>query len=176
MTDVIVIENDRSLSAFISEEMSKNYFVRYYNGVKLEESGSGYMLDILSADRLSHISCKSAAVILAQGASVDFAELEGKLTFIADPHDIKQLSALSRCGCPVITCGSYEKDTVSYTSITEDKVTVSLNRELTALSGRRVQPLEFPVGLLRENIYYSLALTALRLLLDDFDSDIGKLY
>ncbi|MCH5323669.1 MAG: hypothetical protein J1E39_00505 [Eubacterium sp.] len=177
MTDIIVIETDTKLSEYIAREMSKNYFVRYLRGTKLTESGSGYMLDILSTESLTHICCQSAVVILGEGVEPEFNELSGKLTFIADSLDTKQLTALSRCNHPVITCGTFEKDTVSYTSITEDSVTVSLNRKVTALSGRSVQPLEFPVRMTHGyEIYHCLAVTALRILLDDFDSDLGKLY
>ncbi len=177
MTDIIVIENGRELSEYIARIMSRNYFVRYFDGSRLTERGKGYMLDILSASEISQVSCQGGAVILGRGAFLDISAIHGKFTFIVESSQSEQIAALSRCSFPVMTCGAFEKDTVSYTSISDENITVSLNRNITALSGRNVQPLELPVSLMHgREIYFTLAATALRILLDDFDSELGKLY
>lgn len=172
MTDIIVLENGGQLSRHIADILSENYFVRFFNGESLRENGEGYMLDILSVSELPDIRCHSCAVVLSEGAAAKRLPYSRDIPFIASSAQTAQIAALD--GRPVITCGSYEKDTVSYTSISDENMTVALNRELVALSGKHIQPLEFPIKR-GADIYPCLAATALRLLLDDFDSDLGRL-
>ena len=51
-----------------------------------------------------------------------------------------------------------------------------MNREVTAFSGKKIQPLEIPLEIpMGADIYSVIAFTALRILLDDFNSEIGEL-
>ena len=86
------------------------------------------------------------------------------------------MKALKSSGCHTITCGFRKTDTFSYSSLSDDGVVVTLNRELTAFSGKNIQPLEIPVELHKgTDIYSVIAFTALRVMLDDFNSEIGEL-
>ena len=76
---------------------------------------------------------------------------------------------------PTVACGLSDTATISFTSETDDTLMVSLNRELTALSGKIIEPLEIPVEKRGADNYSLMSFTALRLLLDDFDSELGKL-
>ncbi|MFR2154374.1 MAG: hypothetical protein ACLS48_06670 [[Eubacterium] siraeum] len=68
----------------------------------------------------------------------------------------------------MITCENLIMDTVSYTSITDEEISVSFGRTVTTLGGDEIQPFEIPVkrnG--AESLYEIMAVTALRLLTGD---------
>ena len=59
-------------------------------------------------------------------------------------------------------------DTVSYTSITDEEISVSFGRTVTTLDGDEIQPFEIPVKRNdAESLYEIMAVTALRLLTGD---------
>lgn len=177
LTDIIVVENKNKLSSYITEKMSQNYFVRYFDGKNLTESGRGYMLDVISCKNIGCVSVESGIIIIADDCETGLQRFAGNIRFIVSSSSEKQLKILSEYGYPAITCGNLEKDTVSFTSHTDDTITVSLNRKVSALSGKIIQPLEIPLEFdSKTDIYTVLSHTALRILLDDFNSDLGKLF
>lgn len=57
------------------------------------------------------------------------------------------LRMLERQGTPTVTCGMSAADTVTLSSIHESRAVVCLQRTLSTLSGGKVEPGDFPVGL-----------------------------
>lgn len=177
MTDIIIIDRDNRLCNHAVQTLSKSYFVRATDAVSLQQKGSGYLLDIIRTEHITQIDSDSCVIILGENEQYSHITSDcHKMYVIANSLCDSQISSLRSCNCPVITCGSKSVDSVSFTSICDENVTVSLNRSVTALSGRSVQPLEIPVHYdNEESLYNVLAVTALRILLDDFDSELGRL-
>jgi hypothetical protein len=48
-------------------------------------------------------------------------------------------------GIQTVTCGLSQKDTLTFSSLENDRAVVSLQRRLTALDGREIEPVELPV-------------------------------
>lgn len=96
--------------------------------------------ELVLAENRSAINAPSAAVILEKNAS---AEIEAALGIIADEDGC--FGELPR-GVQLITCGINPKNTVSFTSRSNDKITLSLNRSIRTKSGI-AQPLELPADL-----------------------------
>ena len=96
-------------------------------------------------------------------------------TAIINADNATQLKAIQKRGIRAVTCGTSTTATISFSSETEEKLTVSLNRGITALSGRTIEPLEFPLEKEIYNRYPLMSFAALRIILDDFDSELGKL-
>lgn len=95
-------------------------------------------VSLIKADGCSLIDCADAAVILGAGAR---AEIRSALGVIADGDE--PADDLPR-GVQLITCGVSPKNTVSITSRTPEKITLSLNRSIRTQSGV-IEPLELPV-------------------------------
>ncbi len=178
MTDIIIIDRNNQLCDYAMQVLSKSYFVRSTDGQSLVQKGSGYLLYIIRTEHITQINSDSCVVILGENEQYGNIKTDcQKMYVIANSLCDSQITSLKNCACPVITCGSKSVDSVSFTSICDEIVTVSLNRSVTALSGRSVQPLEIPVHYdNEESIYNVLSVTALRILLDDFNSELGKLY
>lgn len=178
MTDIIIIDKNSRLCNYAVQVLSNSYFVRVTDGKYLMQKGSGYLLDIIRTENIAEINSESCAVILGEYEEYREIKIDStNLYIIANSLCDSQIASLKGCVYPVITCGSKSVDAVSFTSIDDDNVTVSLNRNIIALSGRCVQPLELPVQYSNdESLYNILAVTALRILLDDFDSELGRLF
>ncbi|MCL1880991.1 MAG: hypothetical protein FWF76_02300 [Oscillospiraceae bacterium] len=190
IVNVIGDNSDTAFSELVLLQLSCSYRVTYINENSIIQSGNGYEVVIAEFQELKCLNAPECIIVMkADGIvpSLFQTELPSKCIIIANSENAEQLSALKEVDCTVITCGISEKDTLSCSSYGSLYVTdihdaqnsslmVSLNREITAFSGRTVQPLEMPLKVTSsENIYYTLALTALRLILDDFNSELGKL-
>jgi hypothetical protein len=179
MTIVSIIgkSTDKTLEEIILSQLSKTYRVTYIKNKSLVQTGHGYEIAITDFSELKSLYLPECIVIMKSGAIVPEIPLPEKSIIIANSECLEQLTALKKTNLNVITCGANEKDTLSYSSLTGDSIVISLNREVTAFSGRKIQPLEIPLKLpkIPKDVYYPIAFTALRLVLDDFNSELGNL-
>jgi hypothetical protein len=179
MTVVSVIgkSTDKSLEEIILSQLSKSYRVTYIKNKSLVQTGSGYEIVVADTPELKSLYVPECIIIMKTGGLIPDIPLPEKSIIIANSEELEQLKALKNSNLNVLTCGSNEKDTLCYSSLTSDSIVISLNREITAFSGRKIQPLEIPLKLekMPKDIYYPIAFTALRLILDDFNSELGGL-
>ena len=95
-------------------------------------------VSIIKANSCEHIDCESAVVILGTNANVEIRSALGVIANGDEPaEDLPRFVQL-------ITCGVSPKNTVSITSRTPEKITLSLNRSIRTQSGV-IEPLEQPV-------------------------------
>lgn len=96
-------------------------------------------LPAVRAERSAKVNCGFAAVIAGKNAGL---EIGSALGVIVDETFAGKIPR----GIQLITCGISPKNTVSITSRTAEKLTLSLNRSIRTLSGKLCEPLELPVG------------------------------
>ncbi len=177
MTTIFIAgdETDHSFGSLLENILSETYRITYVKNGSVCQWGKGY--ELLAADfpRYNKISVETPVFLLKKDCVPDF-EFPSNSAVIACSENEKQLKALKDKGLHVITCGFGKTDSFSYSSLAEETVVVTLNRELTAFSGKKIQPLEVPATIPQGTDAYSvIAFTALRILLDDFNSEIGEL-
>lgn len=178
MTTVFICGDirDGALEKLMNEQLSRSYNITYVKGGKIWQKGNGYEIAAVDFPCYIKIDTPRPLVIMKKEAVCNF-DLPSEALVIACAENREQLFALKQCGAHILTCGFSPSDTLSYSSIDGEKVMVSLNREITALSGKKIQPLEIPLDIPSDaDVYYLLAFTFLRLLLDDYNSEIGRLY
>ena len=159
MTDIIVIDSEESLSLLIAETLSRSFSVRFYNMNSMYLSGEGNAVNLWRTDSLHGLVTDDCVVVMGENTAA---------VIIANALNKEQMKTLSYLTCNVITCGNLIMDTVSYTSITDEEISVSFGRTVTTLGGDEIQPFEIPVkrnG--SESLYEIMAVTALRLLTGD---------
>ena len=179
MTVVYIIGKgkDKSLEEIILSQLSKSYRVTYIKNKSLVQCGQGYEIVVAEASEIKSLYIRECIIIMKSGGIVPEIPLPEKSIIIVNSENTEQLAALKNANQGVVTCGSSEKDTLCYSSFTGDSIVISLNREIIAFSGRRIQPLEIPLKLdkVPKDVYYPIAFTALRLILDDYNSELGEL-
>jgi len=180
LTTVFLIGDydDTGLESLIKSNLTNTYSVTYIKNDSVSRLGKGYNLIVVDAPHLGFIELDECIIVMKDYGDVPSVILPEKSIVIANSENTGQLNSLEILEQRVITCGKTGRDTLSYTSLTYDGIVISLNREITAFSGKKVQPLEIPVKFTStpDNVYDTIAYTALRLVLDDYDSEIGLLY
>lgn len=168
---------DKGLEELILSRLSKSYQVTYVKNKSLVQAGEGYEIVVADFSELKSLYVAECIIIMKSGGVVPEIPLPEKSIVIVNSENAEQIAALKSVNQRVITCGPGEKDTLSYSSFTADNIVISLNREITAFSGKKIQPLEIPLRFEKEpkDVYSPIAFTALRLILDDFNSDLGDL-
>lgn len=176
MTEIVVIGdvNDTAIENLICSKLAMTYRVLYIKNTRFLDIGSGYELIVFECDKPVIESAEAPIILAKRGAILPDILPEGS-TVIVSSEDHYQLEAVRRCGAYALDCGISPTSTVSFTSETDDTLVISLNRSLHALSGREIQPLELPNSKHGIDNYTLMSFTALRLLLDDFDSELGEL-
>ena len=177
MTSIFIYGNDKdeTFRNLLQNILSETYRITYIKNNSVCQWGKGYELLALDMAEYGEILTENP-VILLKTSCVPKISFPDNATVIACSENEEQIKALKSCSAHVITCGFGKTDTFSYSSLSDDKVVVSMNREVTAFSGKKIQPLEIPLEIPEEaDIYSVIAFTALRILLDDFNSEIGEL-
>lgn len=111
--------------------------------VVVGESGADKFLGecpIIKTGGYASVDCEFAAVIAGKGEEL---EVKSALGVIVDGEIFRK--KIPR-GIQLITCGISSKNTVSITSRTANKLTLSLNRSIRTVSGI-CEPLEQPIDI-----------------------------
>ncbi len=176
MTDIVVIDDNDSLFSYLADGLQKSFYVRRFTSCGLWAFGEGEPINIILADDIDKMNFENSVVVLGEISDYKRIRHQKFSYVIANSESDIQMDSLLCCALPVITCGCSAKDTFSYTSLTDDFLTVSLNRKLITLSGKSVQPFEIPRPITEGgSVYGVITLVAVSLLLDD-NSDFGKMY
>ena len=147
MTEIIVIGDghDTALERLIKDTLSDTYRVLYIKGNSFSDTGSGYELVVHDSEEPRLYGIHSSVIIAKRSAVLSDA-IPSDCTAIVSADRPAQLEAVRRSGACAVECGRSPTSTVSFSSESEDTLVISLNRSMTALSGREIQPLEFPVA------------------------------
>lgn len=179
MTTIFILGNksDNVFELLFKKILAGAFSLTYFNRHSVEQLGEGYEISVFDLDTACQINVKKPIVLLKSAFAPRSLRLPDNATVIACSESERQMKLLEKCHGQVITCGFRENDTFSYTSIKSDSIVISLNREITALSGKKIQPLEIPLEIPKEaDIYSLIAFNALRLMLDDRKSKLRGLY
>lgn len=177
MTSIFIYgdEKDESFCRLLQNRLSETYRITCVKNRSIYQWGRGYELLALDMSNYKAIEAENPIILLKKGC-IPQIPLPDNGTVIACSENEEQIKALKGCNAHVITCGFGKTDTFSYSSLSDDRMVVSMNREVTAFSGKKIQPLEIPLEIPEEaDIYSVIAFTALRILLDDYNSEIGEL-
>lgn len=130
---------DRGISDYFHARLDKNIF--------MAESESAVIFN-----------CPGVTVV-KKFSEADLSHCPG--TIIVSSENTAQLKKLLTLGNPVITCGTCSKDTITFTSRTEDSAVIAVQRSVGGLEA----PCEIPVSAgENEDIYYLMALETVRML------------
>lgn len=97
--------------------------------------------DVVSVQKLCKMSSKDSILVVGRNASIPAESVSAFAVVLNSDNDI---NAEQWRGMSVITCGISGRNTVSVTSKTPEKITLSLNRSIHTLRGL-CEPMELPV-------------------------------
>ncbi|MFT3952379.1 MAG: hypothetical protein QM689_10630 [Oscillospiraceae bacterium] len=111
----------------------------------------------------SVVKIDNSVLVFGENATTLPQGITGRnLTGILTQSNHRLTESLKNANIPVLTCGMSQKDTVTYSSFTGDKLVVSLQRRLKTPHGVTVEPFEMPIALdSREDIIPALVFFAI---------------
>lgn len=169
-------KKDKEIENLLIKKISSRYCLLNFDEKGIIQIGDGYDVLLYNSDKPKEIKVDSAIIILKEDCVFCPKIVSQNSAIIAFSENEKQISSLSNITQPVITC-SGQKSTISFSSNSDDSAVITLNRAIKSLSGRIIEPLEFPIRIDGKNSLYSLmVLTAVQLMLDDFNSKLGALF
>ena len=173
-------KNDKEIESLLTKKLSSRYCIISVGENKILQKGTGYDILLCSLENVEQISLDSAIIILKEKCEICPKIVSKNSVIIAFAENTRQIAALSDVGLPVITC-SGQKSTIAFSSNSDEGAVITLNRRIKSLSGRVIEPLEFPISMQGERVsdnslYSFMALTAAQLMLDDFNSKLGKMF
>lgn len=175
MTDIFVTgsKKDNELEKLIKTRLSESYTITYIKENSFFKTGNGYNIIVFDSEK-PLINADGSVLLMKEYGNIP-EELPKDITAIINADNEGQIKAVQKKGIKALTCGTSGTATISFSSETEDTLVISLNRSVTALSGKIIQPLEIPVEKREAERYSLMSYTALRIILDDFNSELGKL-
>lgn len=100
---------------------------------------------ILETDRLKALHSSNCLVILKNKANLNhLRSFPDTIPCLIDSQNRKQLEVASKLGLSAITCGMFEKDTLTFSSLGEGDSVVSIQRQII-FNDKVFDPMEIPI-------------------------------
>ncbi len=93
------------------------------------------------------------------------AKISAERYLICNSANYDDLELARKSGGEVITCGMSLRDSVTFSSFTEDRCVISVQRRLTRFDGSKAEPFELPVCCLKDDHRYGILCANLLLIL-----------
>lgn len=166
-------ESSSSIKLELMNKLSENYSILWIEKKNCIEFGEGKPLIFINSKDFKKLDTKNCILVFDEDAKLNISDINLKnIIAIVNSSSTNQISELSKLNIPVITCGASQKDTFTYSSYTEDEVSVSLQRSFSSQAGKIIEPFEVPVNnMVNNSIYSVLAYIAIRAEFDDIEKN-----
>ena len=108
---------------------------------RIEKQTSQKAITVIFSNSPKLVNVNDAAVFLNQNTS---AEISGEKYLIFDSSNQCDIKAAKNSGGEVITCGLSLRDSVTFSSMTEENCVISIQRSITGFDGKKTEPREIP--------------------------------
>lgn len=137
---------EAALGRFLFENLSKHYSVSYFSPKNYLQKGMGENLLLFEVGQVAECQLSPCIVVLKPNCAIEIEDcFEKNTVFILQSEQERYLKSLQRLNFRTITCGASQKDTVTFSSKSEDKIVISLQRPITNLTGENIEPMEIPL-------------------------------
>jgi len=140
--------NENLIGLKLCRTLSKYGGVLHLYGGDINEIsvGSPYFL-VYETEHLNSLQVENAVVIFNNSNNLDCPKIAPScnISYIVNAQDSNALSKLLSLSIPAIVCGMSAKDSITISSIRETQAVISVQREITLLSGKKLEPCEFKV-------------------------------
>lgn len=162
---------------FVAEDIKRvlsNYGMISVCGSNIKENKGESDFLIIEYTTKANINTSSGIIVMTgEISSASQLKLPQDFKGIVYSGDVGALELLMDNGIETITCGMANTDTLMLSSVGDDTASVCLQRKIETLSGKEIEPREYPIKL-KERItdYALLAAFGILLLTDTEPRDI----
>lgn len=168
MVKLILLGESRSekTERFLEANLSRRFSLICCTGQRVSVSGAGEELLLLASPELNCAELKGGLFLVRNGARLPKGlRLPADAVVIVSSDEEGQLRQLAQMGAQTVTCGLSCKDTVTFSSKSEEEAVVSLMRGVPGLNGEMLEPMDVPITFPPESGDYPLLACTAALLL-----------
>ncbi len=127
---------------------------------------SGCELTAVFEKNPAKIYAPDAAVVLCRASSLE--NFSGQRYCILNSAIADDIETAKKSGGEVISCGLSLRDTVTFSSFTDDRCVISIQRPITRFDGKTVEPFELPLSVADGDDRYGILCANLLLILGGY--------
>lgn len=160
MKDIILLgkTDDLTTDHLFINFFAKHYSVTYINKDTFCRKGIGNELLIYSSTNpLITNSSKSILVFKNNYIPTKDKFNTNNCVTVVSSENLTQLDFLLNNDIPALTCGKSPKDTITFSSISDDTIMISLQREIINFNNNKIFPCEVPFTLQFNKVFPHLA-------------------
>ena len=109
--------------------------------LKIEKSSPHNRITTIFKSDISSINVSGAAIFLNQNICAD---ISGERYLILDSSNSADIETAKNSSGEVITCGLSLRDSVTFSSCTEENCVINIQRSITGFDGKKIEPCEIP--------------------------------
>ncbi len=141
-------KEEKNLTRIFAKNLKQNYQVHEVAESEIKTEGKGKELLLFDTANFSNVNGGPAILIVKPGADLSgLSNVSGNVTALADSNCPDQLVKLAEKKIRTVACGLSSKDTVTFSSFHENRVSVSLQRTVKRPDGKVVEPMEVTLEL-----------------------------
>lgn len=147
MKNVIICGDcgDRLLTKSIISACKNHGGALVLNGGDIYQTSDGAEFLVVCVNSLTEADCSAVLVMGEALCQIPPALSLNGVTAVSESSNTDALKILSRTGVPVVGCSSSVMDTMTLSCISGNYMMISLQRPLSALSGKIIEPCEIIV-------------------------------
>lgn len=159
-------DNDMETAKLIARCLSKYAGVLHINSRCINYIGKNAKFLLLECQNPVTLNFKKGIIILKNKTKrIKSINIPDGFQVVTESDNKSALKLLKKVDHPIITCGMSVRDTLSVSSCKEDTVSISLQRNITLLSGEILECCEVPFKLsVKSDDYAKLAVAAILML------------
>lgn len=129
---------------------------------QIEKTAPQNALTVIFKSEIPRVSVSGAAVFLNQSKT---AEILGERYLIFDSSNPADIQTAKNSGGEVITCGLSLRDSVTFSSLTDENCVISIQRSIRRFDGGKIEPCEIPCKMCTSDDKYAVLCSNLLLIL-----------
>ncbi len=150
-------KGNNSIRQDVLNKLKQNFTIFWVDNKYSFEEGNGQTIAVLNSKNFKELKTNKCLLIFDDNAGMNVPEITCEnIVAVVNSSNSFLIKELGKIGVPVLTCGSSQKDTFTYSSFSENEIVVSLQRAIATLSGKIVEPFEIPVNHSEDSSIYSV--------------------
>lgn len=122
---------------------------------------------IIDSSNIHDLHIEKGIVLFKRDVTGFDLDLPKNFIAVVESDNDKAIEILKKNGLQTVTCGLSQRDTLTFSSIDTERAVISLQREISSISGEIILPHELPVSLKSSFSKYQILAAAAILLLSE---------
>ena len=165
---------DSSVTQALLSALPKYGGVRYSGPDRVFDLGSGAEYSLFEYEKIPEIRLKDGILLLKNSLfPQEPVSFPSDFYCVLEAKNIRAAALLKAFGATAVTCGTSPRETLSVAGLEEGTAALSLQRSLTTLGGRVLEPHDFTVKFSEPRSPHQLLMVCAALLIAGEDSSAG---